>query len=122
MKKGRVAVEGQSEGLTVLLSSFKRNRSSLLPMKETRRGEWWIVQEEVVVFQDGSSQPDNLHQGLAPQRLHLRSSSLRTVKQHLYNSWHGMKHGDSTAGILHVRDPWRKEPDRHQASKRHPNV
>ncbi|KAI8502583.1 hypothetical protein Bbelb_192850 [Branchiostoma belcheri] len=55
------------------------------------KGEWWIVQEEVVDFQDGSSQPDSLHQGLAPQMLHFRSSSLRTVKQHLYNPWYGIK-------------------------------
>ncbi|KAI8496953.1 hypothetical protein Bbelb_256080 [Branchiostoma belcheri] len=50
------------------------------------KGEWWILQQEVVVFQDGSSQPDSLHQGLAPEMLYFRSSSLRTVKQHLHNS------------------------------------
>ncbi|XP_078684908.1 uncharacterized protein LOC144918223 [Branchiostoma floridae x Branchiostoma belcheri] len=49
------------------------------------KGEWWTVHEEGVIFHDGSTHPDSLPSG--PQMLHFRSSSLKTVEQHLCQSW-----------------------------------
>ncbi|KAI8479769.1 hypothetical protein Bbelb_425170 [Branchiostoma belcheri] len=98
MKKGRVAVEGQSEGLTVLLSSFKRNRSSLLPMKETRRSAAKILENGAnktsrhrklnEILHWGESDADKVKRYVLKKKAQLIRDSKNTINKHETNkSW-----------------------------------